>query len=348
MKAERLQWIDNMRGLAVVLVLLSHTPQIDYLQLALLSMYMLPAFFLISGYLTKYDGSDMFDYFYNRILKLLIVDSVYAFLLPFLSVSECIKVVHNPLLIIEKIINAGHDLFLGNKPMWFLSCLIVVNIIFVFIRKISKSNLVLLIISIIIASVGFYISFVVEKGIHPWSADTALVCQLFFTLGYILRDIERPVWYKNALVKAFITGIIYVAAIVISGYIFNPAMVYINVAGNNWGILWLTIPLILLAMYSGLCSSRLFTRLKLIPFFGRNSLLYFAIGNHGTSVMNKLFGIIYNKTGFAILSNRTIINPIIALLGAVIMIPIIWLVNKYMPFFNARFKMPKIRILSKG
>ncbi len=342
MKKERLQWIDNMRGLAVVLVLLNHAPRTNIMQLTLLSMFMIPSFFLISGYLTKYDGTGFFNYFYNRVLKLLFVYVVYVFLLPFLTVTEIIKVVYDPSIIIEKIMQSGKDLVLG-KPMWFLACLIIVNIIFMTIRKISKSNIALLTMSIILACAGFVVSFVLGEGIRPWSADTALVCQLFFTLGYILRDVERPEWYKDALVKGVITGIVYIVAVVISGYLFDFSNVAINVATNNWGKVWITIPLVSLCLFSGLCSSRILTRLKLFPFWGQNSLLYFAIGNHGMSVMNRLFGIIYNKYGFGVLSNRALINPIIAVSGAVILVPACWIVNKYAPFFNGRYKMPNIK-----
>ena len=342
MKKERLHWIDNMRGLAVVLVMLDHAPHTNIVELTLFSMFMIPSFFMISGYLTKYDGGDLFSYFYNRILKLFIVYAAYVFIYPFLSVSETIKVIHNPSLIIEKLISSCKNLILG-KPMWFIACLIVVNIIFMVVRKITRNNYVLMIASIVIAGLGIVTSYVLGEGRRPWSVDTALVCQLFFTLGYILKDIERPEWYEQAIIKATFTGMFYVITMLVCGYFFDFSKVAINVATGNWGKIWITIPMVLLCLYSGLCSSRLFSNLKIFPFFGQTSLIYFAVGNHGVSVMNKLVGIMYNKYGFAILGNRAIINPIIALLGGIILMPLVWLVNKYAPFFNARYKMPAIK-----
>ncbi len=342
MKKERLKWVDNMRGLAVVLVLLSHTPGTVEVQIALISMFMIPAFFLISGYLTKFDGTNVFSFFYNRIVKLFIVYAAYTFLLPFLSFSENLKIIHNPSLIVESLFKAGKRLLFG-EAIWFFACLIVVNIIFMIIKTISKTNNILLMaISILVACLGWSLSFIIGGQKNPWSADTALVCQLYFTIGHVLKNTERPEWYKNAHAKAIISGGIYVLAVILIGYTFDFSLLKMDVARNIWGNLFITLSLTLVCLFSGLFSSRIFTKLRLFPYFGQNSLLYLAIGNHGASIMNKVVGLLYQKTGFTILSNRGIINPVIAFLGAVLLLPACWLVNKYAPFFNGRFKMPSI------
>lgn len=232
-----------------------------------------------------------------------------------------INIIHDPSLVVNKIIESTYKLLMG-RSLGFVACMIVVNILFMFFKTITKSNYVMLLaISTMIAGIGFGLSFLIGGEVHAWSADTALVYQWFFTLGHLLRIFERQEWYVELVKKATITEGAYVIIVIFITLKFGFSLVHINVAENIWGKVWLTIPLIILCQISALFSSRIFRNLKLVTFFGQNSLLYFALGSHGMSVMNKIFVALYEKTGWELLSNRAIINPIIAFSGATILIP---------------------------
>ena len=136
MNKKRITFLDFMKGIAVMLVVLSHLPKTPSVYNTLLSFVMLPSFFFASGYLTKIpDKYILRDFLYKRVGKLFVLYAVYMLILPFTSVTELLAITKNPILFFEKLKTSFIGIFIG-KDFWFVSCLIVINIIFVLMIKI--------------------------------------------------------------------------------------------------------------------------------------------------------------------------------------------------------------------
>ena len=339
---ERVKWLDFIKGIASLLVILSHTPDNTMWMQALFSFVMIPAFFLCSGYVCDYDGRSAKEFLYYRVLKLLILYSFFVMLLPFCSISEMKGVIAKPSNIIDMIKGAVIDLISG-KGFWFVACLIIVNIIFCIIQTIGKGKEVLLLfVSAIITAIGFVISKVSKAGMNYWSADTALVCLSFFCIGYLLKKHMTEKFWKRYHFRALGYSVLYIAGVVLCGWWLGYENISINVALNNWKYIPITILLIFIGNLAFIYVAKVFENIKLITYIGKHSLLYFAIGSHGMSIMNKAMIFLFYKTGLSCLQNRVIINPLIAIGGAIILLPVCLVSDKFFPFVNGKFRMPKL------
>ena len=111
---KRVEWIDNLRGLGIVFVIIGHMSIPDMLRQFVFSFHM-PLFFMISGYLYKNDFS--FKWCMRKLDSLFIPYLVYGILtLAVLTIEgryQMAMVLHNYLL--------GN----GVGVLWFLPCLLV-------------------------------------------------------------------------------------------------------------------------------------------------------------------------------------------------------------------------------
>ena len=194
---KKLEWVDFLKGVGAMMVILSHEPIGVTVYNVGYSFIMIPIFFFASGYLTKFDYFNKQGYLYNRVLKLFIIYIVYGLILPFCSISELKKYFYDPLIIIVTI-KKSIVLILCGKTFWFVACLIIVMLLFVLFQVLSRGNeKVFIIISTLTAILGWVIS---ETGMFFWSADTALVCQWFYAIGYTIKDSQYFVsdrWLKQ-------------------------------------------------------------------------------------------------------------------------------------------------------
>ncbi len=338
MGKQRVAFLDFMKGVAAMMVVLSHLPDTPSIYNMVISFVMLPSFFFASGYLTKFPENHIIrDFLYKRVGKLFVLYSVYMFLLPFTSISEIKQIIGNPVLIIDKIKNAFLDILMG-KAFWFVSCLIIINIIFLIIVLISKqNNILILVYSIALCALGVIIS---EKSIMLWNFDTALVCQLIFVLGYMAKEYSIIDKVKKKGLLCVITLCLYLIVVFIGGYFFGIETIAMNFALNDWGIWFISIPLMFFGVTAIALVGQLLNGVKVIDYIGAHSLIYFAFASHGGSIFNKLFVKIYEITNLAVFSNRYIINPISCMLGCLIMVIPCLLIDRFVPFLNGKFKMP--------
>lgn len=111
---------------------------------------------------------------------------------------------------------------------------------------------------------------------------------------------------------------------------------------NQWQILYVTIPAILLGNGALIYLARILERCLLVNYIGQHSLLYFVFGSHGMSVACKFVKMLVSVTGSLIFENNFIICPLICILGSLIMVVPCLLIDKFIPALNGRFKLPEL------
>ncbi|WP_421017347.1 acyltransferase family protein [Furfurilactobacillus cerevisiae] len=199
-----------------------------------------PIFFVLSGYLFKSrQYKRLFSGLNNNILLpyaatavIIIIISWFAFHFP--SIREIQGIGNGHYALLAAVYGVGTNTQLGGTngimvpaigAIWFLLAMFVGNVIFnsilLLIKRWKHQMIGLYVISIILAIVGFVTARIV---LLPWSINAALISQIFYTFGYMLRKYDIV---ENWKIWQLVLGIALWSASVWSGFF------YLNVAYAN-------------------------------------------------------------------------------------------------------------------
>ncbi len=170
MSRDRKEWIDVLRGIAMILVVLGHQVQGETAFFVLTSPIKMPLFFAISGYLfTIKDEKTFFINLFKRVI------------IPWFSLA---LIIYIPKLVIWNgdLLDYLLSLILGQK-LWFMPCFVIAEIIHYFIRKYCKSVILVCVCSVVLTIVGL----LQYNPDFTQSITRAFSVQLFFMLGYLFR-----------------------------------------------------------------------------------------------------------------------------------------------------------------
>lgn len=127
---QREDWVDALRALAIVLVVLGHQiPEITP-YFVVTSPVKMPLFFAISGYLFTLKVAKTY---YKKVLLTLIVPWIALGLLPQLLMMP-IKGITHTLCYFENM--------LSGEVLWFMPCFIIASILFFHIYKLTRMSVV--------------------------------------------------------------------------------------------------------------------------------------------------------------------------------------------------------------
>ena len=153
----------------------------------------MPLFFFISGYLfneKKYFCINLKEYIFLKFKRLIIPYFGMAFICYIIVIFSGLKNEYILKYIIGILYSRGTVEWLPNcSPLWFLTCLFVVEIIIYLILK-RKNKLIYFFFLIILG--GILSNFLLIK--LPWNIDTALVGAVFALIGFFVK--KNNIFYK--------------------------------------------------------------------------------------------------------------------------------------------------------
>lgn len=328
MKKERIIWIDQLRSIAFLFVIVGHVALPKEWQSLIYSFHM-PLFFLISGLTIneeKICAIPIKEYIKGHAQRLLIPYFWMNFLMfplwyfAFHYITQSTKLT---------IVEAFWGIFIGNNEiqgapsnaLWFVLVLFLANILYCVLLKLANGQENILFIMIILCGLIGYS----ERAIPQiWHFNVTFTAVVFMYIGNRFMK-----WYKS-VGKKYISNvglwekILFIGVVIIVGLVSHEMNGRISMTANKFGdsllLFYLTalafsIVIILVVMY--------IPKIKCVTYIGQNTLLYVGIHLPILRIFEKLFP--------EILSNYKYSIPFafVLYLG---LIPVCMLCNKYAPY----------------
>ncbi|WP_308722770.1 acyltransferase family protein [Paenibacillus polysaccharolyticus] len=224
---KRIEWVDVFRGIVILLVVIGHQNgwMVKYAYL-----FHMPALFFISGYVTKFNNSNLFEFTKNRFLRLIV---------PFIWINIFFFIFRWGLnilgygLVFYKENMSFADLMLSIKQLfthnigadlagvsWFFVVLFLVSVIHKALHLIFKSNKIWIsTIAIAMFCVGYYLvkhHIIFEKSL----LDLALIAQFYFYIGWLIPNSKFSEWkIKDYFIKY--KYVLFIVAVILMYYFAN-------------------------------------------------------------------------------------------------------------------------------
>lgn len=311
---DRKEWVDVLRGLAIVLVVYGHQVQDWDNYFVFTSAIKIPLFFFISGYLFKPNRT------FQTFLKKLTVNIV----IPYFFLVLTPSLLYIPFHGFEQFFRTFSRMISG-ESYWFMPCLIIAEIVFYFIIEIGKKIKYIIPTTFCIATVGFLLY---EQNLLNYGmANISLEIQLFLLMGFLFRQYESKIEsFLNSWLSISLLIIVYVTLCVLTIYLYPGQSIDCHLSE------YYNIPYCLLLISLGCVSVSMLTKKighfpKLMVFIGQNSLVLYLCASLCNGAFFKLIsflGLSYTLT------------PISAILLTIWTIAICGMLslalNKYCPF----------------
>ena len=194
MTNDRYEFIDITKGVGILAVVWAHILLIGWTHKIIYAFHM-PLFFFISGFLFNENKYQSFNVFAKKRFRRLVIPYLIYSIVTwgiwaiFRYVShDVVKSYWKPLL--QTVIAQGSGSYLvHNSALWFIPCLLAVEIMFFFICRLSEWLKISLCFGIALVGVLLSNSFGDAYLFNmPWNLDAALLALPFYGTGNILRN----------------------------------------------------------------------------------------------------------------------------------------------------------------
>lgn len=310
-KINRVDFIDKAKGILIIFVVLGHIFLECPLQYFIYTFHM-PAFFIINGILLRYSSR------LNRSFFLIIKSKIYTLLVPYLFfevLGVLLDIVNHGFYANYKgfIFNYIYNVVTvqcSNYVDWFLIALFIAQILFTVFYKSKCNKKVLLFISFILISGTLLLPQVQLTRIMK----QAMIAYGMLLIGYYCNEILTSKLSVGEVAVALIITLIAAATNykvdINYAIINNPLMFLAGGIGGTYFILQMS-------------QSKIFSRLKILNFLGKNTLIIMGIHPILIGVIQKLRD--YEKA--------TVGSGIeIFLVVLVLCVPFIYMLNRFLPF----------------
>ena len=310
---------------------MGHVNVVPEMRIYIYSFHM-PLFFYISGYLFKEDKYPKLTGFVSAKAKSLLVPYFWFSVLSIILVY--FRVIFHYVSKIPSIESLLSQFFylngsaLWNVPLWFLVCLFVTSIEYYLLRKSIKNDYLLIGYLIAISVLGFQAASYLPFRL-PFGIDISLSAVVFYGAGNIIR--KRGISIKNAPLKVAIFVLLFAGSIFAGLQSPERVDMYYLKYGNYLNFY--------IAAFLGIGAytmlSQFIPKAPILSYFGKNSLIILSTQYIIFWLMDA-FLLLTLKTSFYSLPPSTPRGLLISLGEILLSIPLIFIINKYIPFILGR------------
>jgi fucose 4-O-acetylase-like acetyltransferase len=222
--AENIQWIDVLKGIGIITVVIGHLWPSN--QTGFIYLFHMPLFFFIAGFLFR-PTSNYKGYLIKKSIHLLLPYVSFLFLLIFpLALPSLIKDHHMILPFIKSLIFGGRYLQGVAAVFWFVTCFFATQQIFNFLHtKLSTFKFVATISLLLI--LGYLNSEYYPQWWLPWNLNVVLFTIPIFSLGYLFKALNKNLPFS------ILVGFILISFLTV--YFFNDSY-SLDLKSSNYGV----------------------------------------------------------------------------------------------------------------
>lgn len=307
MKLEKIELIDTIKGVGILLVLLGHTSRLPIFLIKYIYSFHMPLFFIISGYLFNSEKNKVITskaYINKRYERLIIpyflmsiicyivfsiIPTIYSFI-----IEHKVNIIPLVKHLFGVIYSRGMAEWMpNNAPLWFLTCLFVTEVLFFLINKYYNNYKVYFI--FLSGLIGYLLSVFMPIKL-PWNIDTAFTAIVFMFCG---NELKNKKFLENLNSIPLLLNFVYIALSFIMIVIANRFnnIEFVDFDGNKYGNIILMYIGAFAGSYLVLQIARIVSNLEIIKFFGNNTIpiLGFNLAvNTGINIGFSLFSLNYN------------------------------------------------------
>ena len=313
----RIGWIDFLRGLSMMLILVFHT-EVYYKEYDVTPYYIyvtnaIILFYFISGYL--FYRPESFS------LKKKLIAIARSLLIPYFIFTSLIAV--PKLLVRQEAINLQEiviNILLG-QASWFIAALIVGELFFALLLTKTRGKITWLLTDAIACLIIYY---VIPFNQHNyWQWQDALLAVTFLSAGYIYHQYDN---HFNTINKPLYSLIFLLILIIIKVYEYHVNLPMRNIAVENVPlfladcIVWLMLVISIISYIP---------RCKMIEWTGRHCIVYYFLCG-GCPLIISIF---FNKIGLPY--NNYLYRYLLVLIAVYLLATTLtYLIYKYIPFIT--------------
>ncbi len=344
--SERIEWIDSLKGLGMLLVVLSHTA-IDHDTNRVLYAFHMPLFFLISGFLFSPHKYVSISSLVRKRTQTLLVPYLFYALGSYVLWANVARhygadadsglSVLTPLIGIAYSVGSGEWL-IPNCPLWFLTCLFVTECLYWSFHQIarSKTQCGLMLIA---SAVGGYLASLYLGIRLPWGADVALTAVAFYGAGHLLKPLVYECMSDGEVstrsnMLALAAGL--VGIFVAEGQVDMSR----NILGTSAWSFYASAGCGIVASFSLI---RLLGSSQILSFIGRNTLPILALQLPALAVVKAIQLLVFKIP--LVSTDLSLTLGICQSAGIIaVVVPLIAIIDRWLPFLAGRgVGMPQIR-----
>jgi acyltransferase len=341
---KRVEWIDVAKGIGIALVVLGHIG--DSLPKGLsayIYSFHMPLFFFLSGYLYKNKKIDFLSFVKKKARTLLIPYFFFAFstYLFWLFIGRkfgddaSLNISFLKPLIGIFYSNGIDNWLIFNVPLWFLTCLFCVEVMFYLITKFISSHFLLSFVLIVFSVIGYLDSLYMPIRL-PWGIDVAFTAIVFYGIGYIVKNIASTKLFTYFNYNSLRKFLLMISLLAIHFFVsdLNGRVDMNETYYNNYFLFYIS-------AFSGLTAyiliSQFLAKSKILQYFGKNTLVILALHLLGLTFIK---GILVFGLDFSLDQTKSSLlwAFLYTILDLVILVPAIYIINKYFPFVLGKSK----------
>jgi hypothetical protein len=185
MKKQQLDFINSMKGIDIIIIIISHIAGINYIFNCWISAFMLPTFFAVSGFLMQYneETENSFMTVLKKKARQLLIPYLWFSVINIFIMLGMVKVHYFDSDQLKEYILETVS-FYGISVLWFLPALFIGYLTFYLLEKILKKAPLALIIAICFFVTGFIVSKYIRAFFHSHEYSETLFT--FTNVAFVL------------------------------------------------------------------------------------------------------------------------------------------------------------------